>query len=57
MKNWKEYVTEQADNFGVSFETAWELFDILGPNEAYDGFITMLEDCVVTRHLSQAWTN
>lgn len=42
--NWKEYVRECAEDAGVDFETAWELFEVLGPEEAYDGFVTMLED-------------
>ena len=42
--NWREYVKEEAENFGVPFREAWALFQMLGPNEAYDGFITMLED-------------
>lgn len=42
--NWKEYVQNEATNFGVPFGEAWTLFQTLGPNEAYDGFITMMED-------------
>jgi len=42
--NWKEYVRNEAANFGVPFSEAWMLFEMLGPNEAYDGFITMMED-------------
>lgn len=42
--DWKKYVREQAEEFGVPFPDAWLLFELLGPNEAYDGFITELED-------------
>ncbi|MBF0227752.1 MAG: hypothetical protein HQK76_20070 [Desulfobacterales bacterium] len=42
--SWKQYVKEQAENFGISFKEAWELFCVLGPSEAYDAFIVMLED-------------
>ena len=45
MKNeWEKYVREQADNYGVEFETAKMLFDLLGEDEAHDGFITELQD-------------
>ena len=43
-ENWDEYIRECADNAGVDFNEAKMLFDLLGPSEAYDGFITMLED-------------
>ena len=42
--NWKEYVREQAEEYGVPFDVAWEIFLLLGPNEAYDGFVTELQD-------------
>jgi hypothetical protein len=42
--NWKEYVREQAVEYGVHFDAAWEIFLLLGPNEAYDGFVTELQD-------------
>ena len=43
-KKWIPYVKETAAEFGISARSAWEIFCALGPNEAYDGFITMLED-------------
>jgi len=42
--DWKTYVKEEAANRGIPFRDAWMLFEVLGPSEAYDGFITMLED-------------
>jgi hypothetical protein len=41
---WKEYVRKEADQHGVPFKLAWMLFEMLGPEEAYDGFITELAD-------------
>ena len=43
-ENWKEYVRDIADDYGVDFENAWTLFELLGELEAYDGFITMIQD-------------
>ena len=43
-ENWDEYIADCAEDCGVDFDEAKMLFDLLGPNEAYDGFITMLED-------------
>jgi hypothetical protein len=42
--SWEQYVQEKADEFEVDFDTAWALFQTLGPSEAFDGFVTMLED-------------
>ena len=39
-----QYVKEAANDYDVDFNVAWTLFDMLGPSEMYDGFITMLED-------------
>jgi len=41
--NWRKYVTEQAEAFGVPFEDAWMIFELLGPLEAYDAFPIELE--------------
>ncbi len=43
-KNWREYVKGVADEYGVDFDTAWTIFDLLGPSEAFDGFVTTIED-------------
>lgn len=43
-ESWEEYVRGVAEDYGVSFHTAWIVFDTLGPSEAFDGFITELED-------------
>ena len=42
--SWTEYVKQQADNFGVPYDEAACLFSLLGKSEAFDGFVTMLED-------------
>ena len=39
-----EYVKNEAENCGVPFDDAMELFYLLGESEMYDGFITILED-------------
>ena len=39
-----DYVRNEADNYGVPFNEAWCIFDLLGESEMYDGFITMLQD-------------
>lgn len=41
---WKEFIREQAEEHGVPFRAACEIFSVLGPNEAHDGFVTSLED-------------
>ena len=38
------YVRDEADNYGVPFEDAIMIFDLLGESEMYDGFITRLQD-------------
>ena len=43
---WMNYVKEQADEFGISFEEAWTIFEMLGESEAFDGFVAALEDYV-----------
>ena len=39
-----DYVRNEAENYGVPFDHAMCLFDLLGESEMYDGFITMLQD-------------
>jgi hypothetical protein len=41
---WEEYIQEKADEFGTSLERATMIFDLLGSTEAFDGFITTMED-------------
>lgn len=41
---WDNYVTTLAMEYGVDQEAAFELFELLGPTEAFDGFVTALED-------------
>lgn len=42
--SWGEYIVDQAENTGVRVGTALAIFDMLGPSEAFDGFVTSLED-------------
>ena len=39
-----KHVRDEADNYGVPFEDAMMIFDLLGESESHDGFITMLQD-------------
>lgn len=41
---WGEYVRGHAENSGLDFDAAWALFDMLGESEAFDGFVTAVED-------------
>ncbi len=40
----RDYVHEEADIYGVPFRIALALFDLLGENEMFSGFINALED-------------
>ena len=40
----REYLTELALDMGIKVEDVFALADILGPNEDFDGLVTMLED-------------
>lgn len=42
--NRREYLTELALDMGLKVEDVFALADILGPNEDFDGLVTMLED-------------
>lgn len=42
--DWKAYVKEQAETHGVEYKLAWQIFEVLGEEEAYDSFICTLED-------------
>lgn len=43
-ETWEEYVQMKAEENGISFDIALTIFSMLGPTEAFDGFITSLED-------------
>ncbi len=43
-ESWGEYICMMADEYGASVQGAFTLFDMLGENEAFDGFVTELED-------------
>jgi len=42
--DWDKYVAFSAEEYGVPQDMAQAAFDLLGPEEAYDGFITALQD-------------
>ncbi len=43
--SWGEHVMNYAEENGMKLSTAWALFEALGENEAFDGFVTELQDC------------
>lgn len=43
-ESWGEYIAEKAAEADISVGTAFSLFQMLGPSEAFDGFVTSLED-------------
>lgn len=43
-ESWGEYICEMAANCGVSVGNAFQLFNMLGEDEAFDGFVTHMED-------------
>ena len=40
----KDYIEQTAEENGVDIILAWELFDLLGETELFDGYISSLED-------------
>lgn len=42
--NRKKYLQELAQDFGLPFEVAFEIAEMLGENEDYDALLTTLED-------------
>jgi len=43
-ESWGEYICTEAENAGVHVNVAYNLFQMLGEDEAFDGFVTHLED-------------
>ncbi len=43
-ESWGEYIVGMARECGVSVSNAFAAFEILGPTEAFDGFVTTIED-------------
>ena len=43
-QTWGAWIVDNADGAGASLCTAVTLFDMLGPDEAFDGFVTNLQD-------------
>ena len=39
-----EYLTDLADNEGVPLDVVLTLIDVLGPEEDFDGLVSMIED-------------
>lgn len=44
-ESWGEYIWNCAEENGVGLGKAWALFELLGESEAFDGFVTELEEC------------
>ena len=40
----RAYSDDCAEEYGVDKEQAWAIMLLLGPSEAYDGFVTAIED-------------
>ena len=40
----EDYIRDMADTFGVDYQTALMLADLLGDTELFDGFVSALED-------------
>lgn len=40
----EEYLHSLADEYGVSDDVVWNLAEVLGPNEDFDGLVSLLED-------------
>lgn len=43
-QTWGAWIVDNAEEYGVAMRTAITLFDLLGPDEAFDGFVTGLQD-------------
>ena len=43
-ENRKEYLECLAEDFGINSQVVFELAFLLGPEEDFDGLVTMLED-------------
>lgn len=41
----EEYLLSLADQYGVDLASVIALADVLGPNEDFDGLVSMIEDC------------
>lgn len=44
-----DYLTSLSEDFDIELSTVLALADVLGPNEDFDGLVTMLEDEVERR--------
>lgn len=40
----RDYLKNMAEDYGVDYETVLVLSETLGPEEDFDGLVTMLED-------------
>ena len=43
-KNRKDYLMQIGDDYGADPQTVFELANVLGPNEDFDGLVSALED-------------
>lgn len=52
-ESWGEHVVSVAENSGISVRDAYSIFDMLGTNEAFDGFITECDDAAMMMEESE----
>ena len=45
--SWGEYIVQVADNNGISVGEAYGIWQMMGPSEAFDGFVTSCEDAAL----------
>ena len=43
-KEQEEYIESIADDYGVNYESAYIVAELLGVDELYDGFISSMQD-------------
>ena len=46
-KNRREYLETLADEYGIEIEHVLAMAALLGPDEDFDGLVTMLEDALI----------
>ena len=47
----KQYLTDLADDYDIDIYTVLAIANMLGPNEDYDGLVTMLDDLSIQASL------
>ncbi len=52
-ESWGEWIVDQAENNGISISDAYGIWQMLGPSEAFDGFVTSCEDAALCMEESE----